>query len=120
MHLEHPFHFDGRRRTADASRSTWLRGLVEQVLMTQPGERVNRPTFGSGLRQLPFEGLNDELGAATEFLVQSALQQWLGDLIAVDRVEVGLQDATLRVTVAFTEIPTGEPHVETFERGGVG
>ncbi|MCD4525971.1 GPW/gp25 family protein [Nocardioides sp. cx-173] len=120
MHLEHPFHFDGRGRTADATHSGWLRGLVEQVLMTQPGERVNRPTFGSGLRQLPFEGLGDELGSATEFLVQAALQQWLGDLIAVDRVDVHASDSTLRVTVAFTEVRTGEGHVETYEREGVG
>ncbi|TYB39679.1 GPW/gp25 family protein [Micromonospora sp. AP08] len=120
MHLEHPFHFDGRGRTADGPRAMWLRGLVEQVLLTQPGERVNRPSFGSGLRQLPFEGLSDELGAATDFLVQAALQQWLGDLLAVERVEVRAQDSTLLVTVAFTEISTGESHVETFERRDVG
>ncbi|WP_299088173.1 GPW/gp25 family protein [uncultured Microbacterium sp.] len=119
MHLEHPLHFDGRGRTADAPHDVWLRGLVEQVLMTQPGERVNRPTLGSGLRQLPFEGLGDELGAATEFLVQAALQQWLGDLISVDRVDVDAVDSTLRVSVAFTELRTGRRHSETFERSGV-
>lgn len=119
MHVAHPYHFDGRGRTADASEAVWLRGLIEQVLMTQPGERLNRPTFGSGLQQLPFEGLSDELGAATEFLVRAALQQWLGDLIAVDRVDVQINDATLRVTVAFTATRTGQARVETFERGGV-
>ena len=120
MHLQHPFHFDGRGRSADAPDGVWLRGLIEQVLMTQPGERVNRPTFGSGLRQLPFAGLSDEVGAATEFVVQAALQQWLGDLIKVDRVEVSIDDATLRVTIAFTEARTGETRVETFARAGVG
>ena len=119
MHLAHPYHFDGRGRTADAAHGVWVRGLIEQVLMTEPGERVNRPTFGSGLRQLPFEGLSDELGAATEFLVQAALQQWLGDLIAVNRVGVHIDDGTLRITVAFTVGATGEPRSETFERGGV-
>jgi phage baseplate assembly protein W len=120
MHLQHPFHFDGRGRTADASDGVWLRGLIEQVLLTQPGERVNRPTFGSGLRQLPFAGLSDELGATTEFVVQAALQQWLGELIKVDGVEVRAGDSALRVTVAFTEARTGEPRVETFELTGVG
>lgn len=120
MHLQHPYHFDGRRRTAEASDAVWLRGLIEQVLMTQPGERVNRPTFGSGLRQLPFAGLGDELAATTEFLVRSALQQWLGELIQVERVEVTSDDATLLISVAFVETRTGEPRVETFERRGAG
>ncbi len=119
MHLAHPYHFDGRGRTADATQDAWVRGLIEQVLMTEPGERVNRPTFGSGLRQLPFEGLSDELAAATQFLVQAALQQWLGDLIAVDNVDVRITDATLRITVVFTITATGETRSETFERGGV-
>jgi Bacteriophage baseplate protein W len=116
MHLHHPFYFDGRGRTADASDGAWLRGLVEQVLLTHPGERVNRPAFGCGLRQLPFAGLSEELDATTEFAVRAALQQWLGELIKVDRVDVRIDDATLRVTVGFTEIRTGETRVETFER----
>jgi phage baseplate assembly protein W len=119
VHLEHPFHFDGRRRTAEASERDWLRGLVEQVLLTHPGERVNRPTFGSGLRELPFAGLSAEVYSATEFLVQASLQQWLGDLIRVEAVEVSVQDATLRVTVAFSDLRTGEAGTEVFERPGV-
>lgn len=120
MHLEHPYGFDGRRRTANASDAAWLRGLVEQVLMTQPGERLNRPTFGSGLRELPFDGLGEETSATTEFLVRSGLQQWLGDLIQVERVEVASLDSTLRIQVTFTENRTGEARTETFERRGSG
>lgn len=120
MHLRHPYGFDGARRTAQASDAVWLRGLVEQVLMTQPGERLNRPTFGSGLRQLPFDGLDDELSATTEFLVRSGLQQWLGDLIQVERVEVTAFGSTLRIQVVFVENRTGESHTETFERGRAG
>ena len=62
-----------------------MRDLIEQVLFTAPGERVNRPDFGSGLLQLVFAPNSDELAAATQFLVQGALQQWLGDLIEVER-----------------------------------
>ncbi|CCG04028.1 GPW/gp25 family protein [Blastococcus saxobsidens] len=120
MHLEHPYRFDGRRRTASASHAVWLRGLVEQVLMTRPGERLNRPTFGSGLGQLPFDGLGDELSATTEFLVRSALQQWLGDLIQVEQVEVTSHDSTSRIQVTFQENRTGETHTEIFERRGTG
>ena len=72
-----------RRPTSDDH----IRDLIEQVLFTAPGERVNRPNFGSGLLQLVFAPNSDELAAATQFLVQGALQQWLGDLIQVEGVE---------------------------------
>lgn len=120
MHLRHPYEFDGRRRTANAGEAAWLRGLIEQVLMTRPGERLNRPTFGAGLAQLPFDGLSDELSATTEFLVRSGLQQWLGELIQVEQVVVTAEDSTLRIHVTFVENRTGESHTETFERRGAG
>jgi hypothetical protein len=40
-----------------------IRDLIEQVLFTSPGERVNRPDFGSGLRQLVFAPNSDERAA---------------------------------------------------------
>jgi hypothetical protein len=101
MHLDHPFHVDGRGRTAVTGDDDHVRDLVEQVLFTAPGERVNRPTFGSGVRQLVFAPAGDELATAAEFLVQSALQQWLADVVEVLGVEVTSDDATLRVAVRY-------------------
>ena len=84
--LDYPFHFDTRGRTAETGDDAHIRDLIEQVLFTAPGERVNRPTFGSGLMQLVFAPNSDTLAATTQFLVQGALQQWLGDLIIVEAV----------------------------------
>ena len=81
-----PYHFDGRGRTATTTDDDHVRDMIEQVLFTIPGERVNRPDFGSGLLQLTFAPLSDELASATQFLVQGSLQQWLGDIIAVEQV----------------------------------
>ena len=78
MNATFPFAFDSRGRTGDATEEEHIRQLIEQLLFTSPGERVNRPTFGSGLLQLLFAPNSPELGAATQMLVQSALQQWLG------------------------------------------
>ena len=58
------------------------------MLFTAPGERVNRPTFGSGVLRLVFEPGGAELATATQFLVQSALQQWLADVVEVQAVDV--------------------------------
>ena len=94
--LDYPFHFDTRGRTAETSDDEHIRDMIEQVLFTAPGERVNRPTFGCGLMQLVFAPNSDALAATSQFLVQGALQQWLGDLIVVEAVQVEADDSTLR------------------------
>jgi phage baseplate assembly protein W len=115
-HIDHPFHFDGRGRTADTHDDDHIRDLIEQLLFTSPGERVNRPDFGSGLLQLVFAPAGSELAAATQFLVQGALQQWLGDRIQVESVDVTVEDSTVRVTVVYMVRRTSERQVATFER----
>lgn len=101
MQIDFPFHFSGRGRTEQTSDDDHIRDLIEQVLFTSPGERVNRPTFGTGLMELVFAPNSDELATATQFLVQGALQQWLGDRIQVETVKVTNEDSTLEVTVRY-------------------
>jgi phage baseplate assembly protein W len=119
MNLHYPYQFDGRGWTAVASEEEWIRGLIEQVLFTAPGERVMRPDFGSGLMQLVFAPNSTELAATTQFLVQAALQQYLGNLIALEAVEVEAEDSTLRVTVRYAIVRTQTRQVSSFERAGV-
>lgn len=117
--IDYPFHFDSRGRTAQAEEEKHIRDLIEQVLFTTPGERVNRPTFGSGLMQLVFAPNSDELAATTQFLVQGALQQWLGDLIQVEEVKVESEEATLRVEVKYVVKRDQQQHTAQFTRGGI-
>ena len=86
--IAYPYEIDGRGRTAAATSDDHIRHLIEQVLFTNPGERVNRPDFGAGVMQFLFAPGNDEMAAATEFLIRGELQQWLGDLIQVEAVQV--------------------------------
>lgn len=116
MQIDHPLHLDTRGRTAVTGREDHIRDLIEQVLFTTPGERVNRPTFGTGLLQLVFAPNSDELATATQFLVQGALQQWLGDLIQVDVVDVRATDSTLRVIVEYVVRRDQQRQVAEFER----
>jgi hypothetical protein len=118
MNVAFPFHFDGRGRTAESGQDAHIRELIEQVLFTSPGERVNRPTFGCGLAQLVFAPNSDELAAATQYLVQGALQQWLGDLIQVEDVLVENNDSTLRVAVQYVVRRTQQREVARFAHGG--
>ncbi|MEA3335583.1 MAG: GPW/gp25 family protein [Chloroflexota bacterium] len=114
--LDYAYHFDGRGRTAGTGYEDHIRDMIEQVLFTVPGERVNRPDFGSGLLQLVFAPNSDELAATTQFLVQGALQQWLGDLILVEEVEVEAQDSSLTVQVRYVIRRTQERRVAEFNR----
>jgi uncharacterized protein len=116
LELAFPFHVDGRGRAAEATEDERIRQLIEQLLFTTPGERVNRPTFGSGLMQLVFAPNSDELATAIQFQVQGALQQWLGELIQVDTLEVESEDAVLRVTVRYVVRRTQQRQVAQFER----
>ena len=111
MQVDYPFHFDGRGRTADTTDDDHIRDLIEQVLLTSPGERVNRPTFGSGLLKLVFAPNSDGLAAATQLSVQGTLQQYLGDLIFVQSVDVQNVDSTLQIVVNYTIRRTQEQQV---------
>ena len=116
MNVNFPYQFGGRTR--EAAQSDYVRQLVEQVLFTSPGERVNLPDFGSGLLQLPFAPNSEELAAATQFTVQAALQKWLSAFIKVQSVVASAQDAVLTVTVTYALLNTDVTEVQTFVYGG--
>ena len=117
MNIDYPFQFDRRGHTAQVSPEEHIRDLIEQLLFTSPGERVNRPDFGTGLMQLLFAPNSDELATATQFLVQGALQQWLGELIQVEAVQVESREATLLVKVQYLVRRNQQRHVAQFSRG---
>jgi uncharacterized protein len=103
-HLGFPLRLASNGRTTLADDERYLKGLVEQVLFTRPGERVNRPDFGSGIDALVFAPSGDELAGATQALVHGALQRHLGDLIRVDKVEVTADESRLDVTVVYAPL----------------
>ena len=116
MDIAYPFRINGRGRTADAGRDEHIRQMIEQVLFTSPGERVNRPTFGTGLQQLVFAPNGEEIATATEFVVQAALQEWLGEVIQVEAVKVESREATLEITVQYLVRRTQQRQVAQFSR----
>ena len=120
MNVDFPYRFDDRGRTADTDDNSHIRDMIEQVLFTSPGERVNRPSFGCGLMQLVFQPNSEELATTTQFLVQGALQQWLGDLIEVNEVQVESEDSRLQVTIQYTIRRTQERRTAQFTREGIG
>lgn len=109
-----PFGIDGQGRTATASDADHIKHLVRQVLFTTLSERVNRPTFGSGINQLVFAPNSNELASATQYLVQGALQQWLGSIINVESVKVTSEESSLHVLVQYVVRRTQQRELAEF------
>lgn len=114
MQISYPYHLSPTGRSS-IDPEDHVRDLIEQVLFTAPTERVNRPDFGTGLLELVFAAASDELVAATQFMVQGALQQWLGDLIEVEAVVVERDESRLNVIVQYLERRTQERHQAQFQ-----
>jgi hypothetical protein len=119
-YFDHPVGIDGRGRLAVTTPDDHVRDLIRQVLFTRPGERVNRPDFGCGLQQLVFEPNSFALAAATQFVVEGALQQWLADVIVVERVRIEPRGEILNVEVSYTRRDTGSRHDDHFSSSAGG
>ena len=116
MNIDFPFHFDARGHTATTGDDDHIRDMIEQFLFTNPGERVNRPDFGSGLLHMVFEPNSPEVAAALQFTIQAGLQRWLGDVIEVRSLEVISQESTLSVSLQYLVRRTDEVQTAQFTR----
>ena len=113
-YLDFPFAIDGRGRTATSEEDDHIHDMIEQVLFTNPGERVNRPDFGCGLKRLLFMPDSQPLAAATQVLIKSSLQKWLENEIQVEQVEVEARDSQLIVNVTYSNRTDGQRQVDQF------
>ena len=116
MDIDFPYHFDSRGHTAATDLNDHVRDMIEQLLFTSPGERVNRPDFGSGLLQMVFGPNSPELAAALQVTMKAALQRWLGDVIQVMNLEVTSIDSTLTVKLVYALRTDNQVQTATFTR----
>jgi uncharacterized protein len=114
MNINYPFCISPNGRIALVTDSQYIKQLIEQILFTSPTERVNRPDFGSGTKQLVFAPNSGEVTAAYRFLVQGALQQWLGDMIRVTKVQINNEEMVMNITINYTVLQTQEQQVAAF------
>lgn len=110
-----PFSLDTRGRLASPDFDRHVRQLIELVLFTSPGERVNRPEFGCGLLELLFGPDSGQVASAAEFLVQGSLQEWLGDLIEVHNVDISTINTVLQIRIEYLLLTERSTRVAIFE-----
>lgn len=112
--LDFPFGIDPQGRAATTADDDHIRDMIRLVLFSEPGERVNRPDFGSGLKRLLFAPSSDTLVAAVEASVHGALIRWLDTVITVEAVDVHAGEGMLEIDVTYARIDTGERRSEHF------
>ena len=103
-HFAFPYRVGADGATARAGYEEHIGDLIELVLFTRRGERVNRPDFGAGVAELVFAENAPEMAAAAQHMVQAALQQWLSGVIEIRGVETSSQDSLLSVTVRYAAL----------------
>jgi phage baseplate assembly protein W len=116
MNIDYPFDFDGSGRTATTDDDDHIRDMIEQLLFTSPGERVNRPDFGSGLLKMVFAPNSAALASTLQGVVQAAIQRWLGDLIELRTLEVQAENSTLSLTMSYLVRRTNEVRTTDISR----
>lgn len=114
INIDFPYSFDRRGRTASTSDKSHIRDLIEQLIFTTPGERVNRPDFGCGILSLIFSPNSPELATAMQVTIAASIERWLGDLIDLNTLDVKNEDSSLHITVQYRVQSTGEEQEATF------
>src|SRR3954464_5996405 len=97
LNVAFPFRLDSRGRTELTDDERHVNGMLELLLLTTAGERVNRPDFGGGLRQLLFGPATPELAATLQHTLRAEIIQWLDDVIDVRELEIWPDDGRIAV-----------------------
>ena len=114
MDIAFPYQLGPQGTTATAaSADDHIAQMLEQLLFTRHGERVNHPDFGCGLLDLVFSPNSPEVAAALVITVSAAVQRWLGDVVEVQSVDVTSAVSQLQVTLSYLVVATGTPSTLT-------
>lgn len=99
-----PFAIDDRlgRLAQEPDYEAYIKQLIRQVLFTGQGERINRPTFGAGIRRLIFAPNSPATASLAQTLVYQSLTTWLGTVIRTDTVQVEANNERLTIAIAYT------------------
>lgn len=121
--LAYPFAID--RASGEAARAAsydaHVAQMLKQLLLTAPGERVNRPELGCGLRRLLFAPSGEGTAATARILVLQAIEKYLkGIIVARDVQAEAKDDGRLEVTVVYQVVETRSEHRLGVQVGATG
>lgn len=116
MHKSFPFKINQYGHIQDADDDKHLRDMMEQILFTIPGERVNRPTFGCGVQLLVFGSIQPEMLSVKQSMIQTELQQYLGHLMQLQTVNITAQESRLNILIRYLPFAGNQAREAVFTR----
>lgn len=116
MHKSFPFHFDVRGHIARCDDSAHILDMLEQILFTTPGERVNRPDFGCGVAAMVFGSTAPEFITVKKSQIHSQIQQLLGHLIQVNEIALSVQESRITIVINYTIFKNQQNQSAEFSR----
>ncbi|MBD0260132.1 MAG: GPW/gp25 family protein [Cytophagales bacterium] len=101
--IRYPFAIDKGLGTLaeEPEYSAHVEQMIRQILFTSPGERINRPDFGCGLRRMVFAPNSDVSASLTQVMIVQALERWIGTLIEVIDVKATANQEKLEVKIVY-------------------
>ncbi|MGB3344294.1 MAG: GPW/gp25 family protein [Aequorivita sp.] len=78
-----------------------LMQMIKQLLFTNPGERINRPDFGCGIRRMVFAPNSDVSANLTQVIINQSLEKWMGTVIEVNEVNVKNVEEKLEINIVY-------------------
>lgn len=109
IEIAFPYALDDRGRTSTTTYDDHVEQMLELLLLTRPGERVNQPTFGCGLLDQVFAPNSPEIAAALNVTIAAAISLWLRDVLSVTSLDVSAQQSQLIINIGYTVLATGSP-----------
>jgi len=100
----------GQRQAERSGYADHVAQMIREFLLTNPGERVNLPDFGGGLRRLIFAPKTTGLNSTTEMIIRQGLDKYLGQHIVVSKVSVTdgplYGDGAIEISIQYQLIET--------------
>jgi len=114
-----PFQINSYGRIADPDYDLHVQQMIELLLFTEPGERVNRPEFGCGLLRVLYGSNSQTVASSVQLLVKTSLQRWMSDVVRATKVEVEpREDGAFKVSLTYVLLRDNEVRVAVFEPPG--
>ena len=108
--IRYPFAIDPGlgRLSEETDYAEHIDQLIKQVLFTAPGERVNRPDFGCGIKRQVFAPNDPVTASLAQVTIFQALKRWLGNAIDIQDVKARAIDERLEIKIAYFLKARGE------------
>jgi phage baseplate assembly protein W len=108
---------DGRTHTSSLLADQVLQEL-EQLVLTNPGERPFLPDFGGGATRLLFEAADTNTASVAQATLTQAIRNWLAGRVDLQNVSVSATGSTISIAIVYQVAGRRESVQAVFQRNG--